>query len=152
MGPIPRHGRVATSKTSSMTLSASGLPVRVTEREYWFSSSARPSSSWFRSIEIACRMSTGSKPPTTIGTPNVFYQRFVLLESHHRADVAWRNEPLHTVGGRREDEAHGGGRQNVRRKHREVRQPLSLGPQHGHRICRRSRFESDAEEDHLARR
>ncbi len=52
-----------------MTASARGFPSHGTARVYWFSTSARPRRTWRRSMEIACRMSSGSKPATTRGLP-----------------------------------------------------------------------------------
>ncbi len=60
--------RSPTSKTSKIWRWASGTPSRLTARTYWFSTSARPSSSWRIAIRIPSRRSSGSKPVTTIGT------------------------------------------------------------------------------------
>jgi hypothetical protein len=43
------------------------LPVSGTMRRYWFSTTQRSSASRRRTIAIACRMSSGSNPATTIG-------------------------------------------------------------------------------------
>jgi hypothetical protein len=68
MVPIPRHFRSVISKTCPSSALAMGLPSRLTVRAYWFSTSARPASSWRTTIRIPCRRSIGSNPVTTIGT------------------------------------------------------------------------------------
>ena len=52
---------------------AAGLrrfPAGRTDRAYWFSTSCRPASSCRTHISTPCRISSGSKPVTTIGTRN----------------------------------------------------------------------------------
>ena len=68
MGPMPRQVRSPTSKTDSTVSWASRLPSRVTARTYWFSTSARPSSSCTMAIRMPSSRSSGSKPVTTMGT------------------------------------------------------------------------------------
>ncbi len=60
--------RGPTSNTAITCRWASGTPSRVTARVYWFSTSARPSSSWRIAMWMPSRRSSGSKPVTTIGT------------------------------------------------------------------------------------
>ncbi len=70
MNPRPRHSKCGrSSKTSASSARARGLPSSRTTREYWFSTSQRPSRIWASSMAMACRTSSGSKPVVTIGLP-----------------------------------------------------------------------------------
>lgn len=63
MDPRPRHSNNSrSSKTLPMASSASLLPPSGTARLYWFSISWRPSAIYFSTIQVARRMSSGSKP------------------------------------------------------------------------------------------
>ena len=66
--PMPRHVRSVTSKTSSSIAFAAGLPSAGTARRYWFSTSCRPRLELHDARRMPSRMSSGSKPVTTIGT------------------------------------------------------------------------------------
>ena len=122
ISPIPRHFRGTTSKTSFRISSAARLPSLRTARAYWFSTSARPASSCSTHINTPWRMSSGSKPVTTMGTWYFSGNRFVLRGAHDRADVAGGQEALHAVGGRTEHGTHCRRHQHVRDQHGEVRQ------------------------------
>ena len=65
---MPRQVRSATWKTRRIASWAAVLPERRTARAYWFSTSARPSSSWRTAIRMPSSRSSGSNPVTTIGT------------------------------------------------------------------------------------
>ena len=65
---MPRHLRGTTLKIFLINSCAGWLPSRRTARAYWFSTSARPDSSCCTVISTPCKMSSGSKPVTTIGT------------------------------------------------------------------------------------
>jgi hypothetical protein len=65
---MPRHVRSLTRNTRCIASCADVLPSWVTARAYWFSTSARPLSSWRTAIRMPSRMSSGSNPVTTIGT------------------------------------------------------------------------------------
>ena len=70
MNPSPRHSKCGRSaNTCAIRASAAGLPSSATTREYWFSTSHRPSRSWVSSIATEARMSSGSNPATTRGLP-----------------------------------------------------------------------------------
>ena len=57
-----------TSKTSSTMRRAGCVALAPTARAYWFSTSARPASSWRTACRMPSSRSTGSNPVTTIGT------------------------------------------------------------------------------------
>ena len=65
---MPRHARGTTSNTSRTAARAGPFPPSATERAYWFSTCARPSSSCRTHMCTPWRRSSGSKPVTTIGT------------------------------------------------------------------------------------
>ena len=67
-----------------------------------------------------------------------------------RADVAGRDEALHAVGGRAQNQPHGRRHQHVRDQHGEIRQPFPLRLPDRHGVGGRGGFKADAEEDHLA--
>ena len=70
MKPSPRHSKCGrSSNTSPSSAMACGLPSSRTTRLYWFSTSQRPSRICASSMCTDCRMSSGSKPATTIGLP-----------------------------------------------------------------------------------
>ena len=69
--------------------------------------------------------------------------------AHHRADVPGRNESLHAVGGRFEQQADGRRHQHVRNQHREIVEPFPLGLPHRHRIGRRRGLKPHREEYYL---
>ena len=70
MKPRPRHSKWGrSSNTSARMASALGFPSSRTTREYWFSTSQRPSRIWASSMAMACRMSSGSNPAVTRGLP-----------------------------------------------------------------------------------
>ena len=73
--PAPRNGADAAplpvgqlEDLEDQVPGPAGCPRGGPPRTYWFSTSCRPSSSWRTARAIPSRMSTGSKPVTTIGT------------------------------------------------------------------------------------
>ena len=144
--PLPRHD------LEHLARSAPGrarLPSGRTLRAYWFSTSARPASSCSTHISTPCRMSSGSKPVTTIGT---WYcaaiGRYSSMPMMVQTCPAAR-KPCTRLAGEREHGQHRRRHQHVRDQHGEVRQPQPRRLDHGHGVGRRGRLEADGEKDHL---
>ncbi len=110
---------------------------------------AVPASSWRMQRSRPSRMSTGSKPVTTIGTLYRPGDRPVLGGAHDRADVAGGQEALHLVVRRAEDRLHRRGHEHVGDEHGEVAQALAVGAEHGHGVGRGGGLKADGEEDDL---
>ena len=95
IGPMPRHFRSATSNTSTMICCAGSFPCSSPNARIGFP--AWPAGLQLRtSMRTACNISTGSNPPTTIGTRKSRTRSHTLCIPH-RTDVAWRDETLHAV-------------------------------------------------------
>ena len=60
------------------------------------------------------------------GDPVLLAERLVFPIAHHRAHVARRNESLHAIGGRFEQQADGGRHQNVETSMEKFRRPSRL--------------------------
>ena len=128
---------------------AGRLPSRRTQRAYWFSTSARPASSCSTHISTPCRMSSGSKPVTTIGTRYCRGEGPIFVHAHDGADVAGRQKPLHAVPRRREDRLDGRRHQHMGDQQRKIR-PAPAGRLHdGHGVGRGRGLEADGKEHHL---
>ena len=95
------------------------------------------------------RMSSGSKPVTTIGTPNRSASAGVLAHPHHRAHVPGREERLHPAHRRGHDRLDRRWHADVADQQAEVLDAELLGLVDRHRVGRRGGLEADAEEDHL---
>ena len=94
--PMPRQDRSTTSKTSSsISIARPGCPRGGPPAGRRSRARARPSSSWCTVRRMPSRMSSGSKPVTTIGTSNRSASGGVLRRAHHRAHVAGGEERLH---------------------------------------------------------
>ena len=141
------------SKTSRTSCCAGRLPSRRTARAYWFSTSARPSSSCCTHMQHALqdvqRLEAGDDDRHAV----LRRERLVFREAHHRADVPGGQETLHAVRRRRRGSPPSpAARARARRASRSSSSPALRRLEDGHRVGRRGGLEADGEEDDLAGR
>src|SRR5579862_1549334 len=77
-------------------------------------------------------------------------QLLILAITHYGANVAWSNEALHAIGGRIQNQSHGGWHQHMRNQHGEIRQAFPPGLPHRHAVGGRRRFEADSEKNYFS--
>ncbi len=134
--PIPRQARSHGSNTSATTARAGVLPSRTTARTYWFSTSARPSSSWRDHHADALEQVDGLEAGDHDRHAEVARDGLVVAPALDGADVPGREEPLHAVPRRDEDRHDRRRHEHVRDEQREVLDAERLRLLHRHRVRR----------------
>ena len=146
---MPRHARSVTSKTSISIALAAGLPEACTARGYAFSISCLPDSSCSTVRRMPSRMSSGSKPVTTIGSRTS--SRAARTRRQPITVQTWpaARKRLHPVVGRLQDRGRWpAAPARARPAARSSRCP-PLGLIDRHRVGGCRGFEPDREEHHL---
>ncbi|OPZ83305.1 MAG: hypothetical protein BWY76_02334 [bacterium ADurb.Bin429] len=84
------------------------------------------------------------------GHAELLCQRFILIHTHHRADMPGGEEAVHAVARRGEQRSDGRRHEHVGHEQRKVRHPQRFRPRHRQRVGGGGRFKAHREEDHLA--
>ena len=128
---MPRHLRGTTSKTWRISSRACWLPSWRTTRAYWFSTSARPCLQLPDTHQDALQNVQRLEARDDNGHVVFRRDRLIFRATHHRADMARRQETLHAAIGRGQQSFHGRGHQDMRDEHGKIldaRAPPPVAP------------------------